>query len=130
MKILAQIVECLECGKRIQSRFGHDYQICGCDNHAMVDGGTEYSRYGAKDMNMIKHSIVTTEDPHEIIRKSFYWGRNYDRNKNRLPITEWVHLKDLTTDHISSIINGEHAKGEILNVFLNELTYRHENEIQ
>lgn len=45
---------CLECGKIIESKHTHDYQTCGCPNDAMIDGGNEYLRYGAKDIKKIK----------------------------------------------------------------------------
>ncbi len=39
-------VECAACEKRIFSFHVHDYKICGCPNKTMVDGGTQYLRYG------------------------------------------------------------------------------------
>lgn len=33
-----------------------------------------------------------------------FWGRNYDKDMNRLSCTEYVLLKNLTTDHIEAII--------------------------
>lgn len=54
-KMTRNAVECLACGKIIESTYRHDYNVCGCPNHAMVDGGLEdYVRYGAADMNKIR----------------------------------------------------------------------------
>lgn len=33
-----------------------------------------------------------------------FWGRNYDENNNKLPKTEFILLKNLTTEHIKNII--------------------------
>ena len=38
------------------------------------------------------------------IREQFKWGNNFDENNNRLPITIWVLLKDMSTSHISGVI--------------------------
>ena len=45
---------CLECGKILVSFHRHDYKTCGCDNETMIDGGSDYLRYGAKDFNKIQ----------------------------------------------------------------------------
>ena len=41
-------VKCLSCGDVIESTHRHDYKHCKCGN-AMVDGGLDYERYGARD---------------------------------------------------------------------------------
>jgi len=46
-------VQCLNCGKILQSKSIHDFQHCDCYNYTFVDGGPEYCRYGGKDMNKI-----------------------------------------------------------------------------
>ena len=46
-------VQCLNCGKVLTSQYVHDFQRCSCDNSTFVDGGSEYCRYGGKDMNKI-----------------------------------------------------------------------------
>lgn len=45
---------CLSCGKILVSFSVHDYRTCDCENQAMVDGGSEYFRYGAVDFNLIQ----------------------------------------------------------------------------
>lgn len=44
---------CLECDMVLVSMHRHDFQMCGCENQAFADGGTDYSRIGAKDLNKI-----------------------------------------------------------------------------
>ena len=46
-------VQCLCCGEVLQSKHVHDFQQCSCPNYTFVDGGSEYCRYGGKDMNKI-----------------------------------------------------------------------------
>lgn len=46
-------VQCLGCGEILESKEVHDFQHCGCPNHTFVDGGSEYCRYGGRDMNKI-----------------------------------------------------------------------------
>lgn len=36
-------------------------------------------------------------------RDVLYWGKNYDKDENLLPETEYILIKDLTTDHIKGI---------------------------
>lgn len=40
-------IKCLVCNTVIESKSLHDYQECGCENMAFVDGGQMYSRWGA-----------------------------------------------------------------------------------
>jgi hypothetical protein len=47
-------IKCLECSQIMESKYTHDFQMCTCDNSAFCDGGTEYQRVGAKDLNAIQ----------------------------------------------------------------------------
>jgi hypothetical protein len=40
---------CDLCGTVVESTHRHDYRVCGCENHTMVDGGLAYLRWGAVD---------------------------------------------------------------------------------
>ncbi|MGQ0376558.1 MAG: DUF7695 domain-containing protein [Nitrososphaerota archaeon] len=46
-------VQCLNCGMILQSKDIHDFQHCDCQNYTFVDDGSEYCRYGGKDMSKI-----------------------------------------------------------------------------
>lgn len=48
--IVLNAAHCLLCGDSIVSRHVHDYVECKCGN-VFVDGGTEYFRYGGKDLS-------------------------------------------------------------------------------
>ena len=47
-------LKCLECGKIIESKHRHDFVKCGCKNEAFVDGGYDYFRYGAMDIERVE----------------------------------------------------------------------------
>jgi hypothetical protein len=72
------------------------------------------------------------KEEHEILlnqgiplREFLMWGNNYDKDMNRLPETKWLLLKDMNTDHIEAILDGDWAKSELyVNAFKEELEYR------
>lgn len=93
-KIYRNRVECLECGKIIESTHRHDYRTCGCSNQAMVDGGTDYVRSGAKDLTKIRHLTEYVEED------VFLWGvldreTGYHTKKR---------LDELDDSHIQNIV--------------------------
>jgi len=48
------IIQCLCCGHILTSRHVHDFMSCNCENGAFVDGGYDYMRCGAKELNDIR----------------------------------------------------------------------------
>lgn len=44
----------MACKQILESKSLHDYQQCSCENQAFVDGGTDYCRYGGRDMKKIE----------------------------------------------------------------------------
>jgi len=65
----------------------------------MIDGGfDDYIRCSGE----LKSGEIKDLMPE--IREQFKWGNNFDENNNRLPITIWVLLKDMSTSHISGVI--------------------------
>ena len=115
-------------GTYLESRFTQDYKeyldtVSG--ETYMVDGGLSYSR---QSINIWPAKMITVydTDPHHHIRKHFRWGTyGVDGNQPR----KLVALKDLTTSHITAILNNRTTmnafKGTpIHKIFLDELTYR------
>lgn len=47
-------VKCLQCNTILESKFRHDFQICGCENSTFVDGGNDYCRIGGVDLAKIE----------------------------------------------------------------------------
>jgi hypothetical protein len=47
-------VKCLNCGKVLESKFRHDFQMCDCANQTFVDGGDDYVRIGGAKIELIE----------------------------------------------------------------------------
>lgn len=45
---------CLVCNTTLESKSRHDFQQCTCPNEAFTDGGEDYQRYGAVDLDLVK----------------------------------------------------------------------------
>ena len=85
-------------GKKLFSYHRHDFKMeegvgidGGLQDYVRVIGGAELKEDSVE--NLIKD-----------IRESFKWGKNYDKDNNPLPKTEWILLKDLDTSHIVNIL--------------------------
>jgi len=114
-------------GYILQSKNRHDYQEYTDEqgNYFMLDGGLDYQRYSNESNKGALKQVYNT-DPIDIIREHMYWGRNYDENKQLLPKTEWVLLKDITDDHLDALL--VYLKGKkFLDVFKKEKQYRNGN---
>ena len=48
-------VKCLVCNTILESKYRHNYVQCGCPNEVATDGGMDYSRTGAKDLDLIEN---------------------------------------------------------------------------
>lgn len=58
-------------------------------------------------------------------RKFLLWGRNFDKDMNRLPKTEYLPICKMETDHIKAILDGEYTKSDVyINAFKDELEHR------
>lgn len=53
-------IRCKLCDDVIESKHHYDFVRCSCGN-AFVDGGTEYVRYGAKDMSTVEDMVEYEE---------------------------------------------------------------------
>ena len=81
---------------KLFSFFVHDYN--SCETGEFIGGGFEDTRYNG---NLQKGKI---DDLIGDIREQFVWGKNYDKDNNLLPKTQFIKLKDLDTDHIINIL--------------------------
>lgn len=108
------IAVCLCCGAILESKHRHDYQVCPCPNHTSVDGGTDYTRGGAQDLNksrwvssmeaaeklVAEHGPYVTVAPVKPPRIKWYLGcsKNPDHSiKYHLVRTEVVPSEELYT---------------------------------
>ena len=61
-------------------------------------------------------------------REFLLWGQYYDKDMNLLPKTIYRPIKDLNTEHIKAILDGNWCRSErYLNCFKNELKLRNDN---
>lgn len=117
-------VTCLQCKETLVSTHRHDYKTCKCDNKTMVDGGLCYTRYGGKDMSLVQHNHLYTDEPHEKIREVFgrgTYGINGDED------FRYVLLKDIEVDWLKNIIKYEknlRPNNPFLKIYKNELKWR------
>lgn len=119
-QIVFNSVTCLDCNETIVSYHRHDYKTCSCDNQAMVDGGTAYLRYGAKDMNKIKIFAVYADDPFEIVRK--YASRG-SRGVNGDQPLKWIPLCNMEDEHLEAVLDYGGAEWH-LDLIQKEIQYR------
>jgi len=113
-------------GTILECKHRHDYQSYTDTSNGefyMIDGGGFYMRQSFNEAPAEDLSIYA-DDPFEVVREHFTWGRNFDKDMNRLPETEWIALKDLTTEHIENILDGGFASGMSEELMIRELNYR------
>ena len=125
-QIVHNSVTCLECGETIVSYHRHDYKTCLCDNKAIVDGGTDYLRYGAKDMNKIKIFAVYADDPYEIVRK---YATRGGRGKDGTEPLKYVPICDINDSWLEAILDYGGAAWH-MDLIKKEVQYRKDNNIK
>ena len=58
-------------------------------------------------------------------REVLYWGNNYSAKGNRLKKTNWILIKDMSTQHIKAVLDGNFTNNLVyLKAFNNELKLR------
>jgi len=111
-------------GTIIESLHRHDYNTHTDKNGKfyMIDGGLAYIRCTVNgDEEFI---TVYDDEPFEKVRRYFHWGRNFDKDMNRLPKTEWVKLCEITDDHLLALCDYDRAAGWCIVLFNKERKYR------
>lgn len=128
-QIILNRVQCKNCGEVLTSYNRHDYKTCGCENETMVDGGTEYQRYGGKDLDLVDTSstIYLSED-HEMNRSAAHWG---NRGKDGRSPLSYKSIADMSNTHLANILKdlGGRIAPWLENIIIEELTYRIINSI-
>jgi hypothetical protein len=119
-QIVYNSIKCLECEEVLVSYSRHDYNTCGCPNGAMVDGGTEYERYGANDMTMIEPKYIYADDDFEIVRK--YAVRGSRGVDGRQPLT-YIPICDIKEDYLWAILEYGGPEWH-LDIIRKEIDYR------
>jgi len=85
------------------------------------------------NLNLIPDSVdIWMDEDYKILidqgippREILFWGRNYDKDMNLLPKTEFLLIKDMETDHIKAILDGNWCHSSLYKeVFEKELELR------
>lgn len=124
-QLVYNAVTCLECMDTIVSYHRHDYKTCRCENKAMVDGGLDYVRYGAKDMKRIVHHDVYADDDFEIVRK--YASRG-SRGKDGLQSLSYIAICDMDDDYLKAVLEYGGAEWH-LDLIRKEIKYREDEKM-
>lgn len=102
IQIILNRVQCKNCGEVLTSYNRHDYKTCGCENETMVDGGTDYQRYGGKDLSLVdSSSTIYLSDDHMMNRSAAHWG---NRGKDGRSPLSYKSIADMSNDHIINIL--------------------------
>jgi hypothetical protein len=101
-QIVYNSIKCLECNEVLVSRHRHDYVTCDCPNNAMVDGGNEYERYGAMDMDKIELNYIYLDDDFEIVRQ--HAARGSRGKDGKQPLT-WVTIADMSDNYLQAVLD-------------------------
>lgn len=132
-QIVYSTATCKKCGDVLVSLHRHDYVMCTCDNKTMLDGGTEYQRYGGVDLDLVDRSgTVYLTDGFDKCRKAPIWG-TYGKKGNE-PRKD-VSISEMTDEHLEAVITeyGSRMEKWRLALMLQEVEKRAEelnNSIQ
>ena len=65
--------------------------------------------------------LMKFAEPREVL----YWGNNYSVKGNKLKKTNWILIKDMSTEHIKAVLNGNFTNNLVyLKTFNDELKLR------
>lgn len=117
-------VTCQECNETIVSYHRHDYKTCSCPNEAMVDGGTAYLRYGAKDMSKIKIFAVYDDDDFELVRQ---YATRGSRGKDGNQPLSWIAIRDMDDDYLEAVLDYGGADWHLA-LIKKEILYRFDKQ--
>ena len=102
IQIILNRIQCKGCGEVLTSYNRHDYKTCGCENETMIDGGTDYQRYGGKDLSLVdSSSTIYLSDDHMMNRSAAHWG---NRGKDGRSPLSYKSIADMSNDHIINIL--------------------------
>lgn len=120
-------------GTVLWSKHRHDY-VSHTDlngEYYFIDGGNDYIRKSVNKAQAV-NLCVYDDGKFETLRENIFWGRNYDANNKILSETEWITIKNLTTDHLYAILkyfnNDFNLYNSVFRIMEEEIIYR-ENQI-
>ena len=124
-QLVYNAVTCLDCLDTIVSYHRHDYKTCRCPNEAMVDGGTDYARYGAMDMKKIVHHEVFADDDFQLVRQ---YATRGSRGKDGMQPLTYITLKDMDDDYLQAVLEYGGAEWH-LDLIRKEIKYREDEKM-
>jgi hypothetical protein len=90
----------------------------------MVDGGTAYLRYGAKNMRKIKIFAVYDDDDFELVRE---YATRGSRGKDGDQPLSWIAIRDMDDDYLEAILDYGGADWHIA-LIKKEILYRFDQQ--
>jgi hypothetical protein len=96
----------------------------------MVDGGTDYQRYGGLNLDLVDtSSTIYLSDDHMMNRSAAHWG---NRGKDGRSPLSYKSVEEMSNDHIINILLD--MGGKIVpwmeDIFDKEILYRINNNIK
>ena len=99
MVLTRNAVKCLVCNSVLESRHRHDYAQCSCPNEVATDGGLDYQRISAKDLDLIENLceyIEMTDDEYTTyqeglkIKAVLSLQNRIERDEMKFLLLQWV----------------------------------------
>lgn len=116
-------------GTILESKSVHDY-VTHIDKNGLeysTDGGHYYLHRIVHNDAPYEDLTIYDDDPFEIIRENLKWGTYGKSGKEEL---RWILLKEMSNDHINSILTYVKNINEMYKKFFKmELEYRKNNNI-
>ena len=118
-------------GTYLRCMHNHDYQShvdTKTGETYMIDG-LGYSIRCSLNIVPMQHTVVTTDDEHEVIRRVFTW-KSY--GKDGMQEGKYLVLRDMTDDHIRAILCTQRQilGTPVQKIFEDELQYRLDNSFE
>lgn len=124
-QLVYNAVTCVECLDTIVSYHRHDYKLCRCKNEAMVDGGTDYIRYGGKNLKKVVHHAVYADDDFEIVRQ---YATRGSRGKDGLQPLKYIPICEMDDDYLQAVLDYGGADWH-LDLIRKEIKYREDEKM-
>ena len=99
MVLTRNAVKCLVCNSVLESRHRHDYVQCSCPNEVATDGGLDYQRISAKDLDLIENLyeyVEMTDDEYATyqeglkIKAALSLQNHIERGEMKFLLGQWV----------------------------------------
>ena len=99
MVLTRNAVKCLVCNSVLESRYRHDYAQCSCPNEVATDGGLDYQRISAKDLDLIENLceyVEMTDDEYTTyqeglkIKAVLSLQNRIERDEMKFLLLQWV----------------------------------------